>query len=747
MISRKGLSKTELVSLILFGFLCVATAPAMTRFVGDVFYKEDSEDTDTISAFNNLVDEVNTILEDDNLYAKKEILPMYIGGEHAIAAFNKDESEIDIVYVNAWDEEDIGQIGDSKLIPDWKRTLQRPPGCEDSCLCLLKRIPNDNSGWTASADWDMPADKRYQITEPVKCEEFPENVRFYGSNIIYTAYYSPSSNPDAGLTDERLDSENLMFNYNFGRQHKELEFDPLNDLEFWDEQNLPAQIHINWAHRIIYFYSYIFMTSHFPTRVNDDFIRNLVGGYWHSLTELYLDKVDYTKLGEDHAPDNAYVHVFIGNTRLPDIINNRHEILKTLESKDPDRYRMQILGSSSDSNKFKSFLEYARWAVNPLIFDKFEAKQNIGDLGEEAINKVRQAVLNRKEECYYEYSDPRARAECMMRYVGDCDGYGSQTYDPQAYDDDYNDCLRFLKIDDSVANYYNAIYEDYFDGISENLKYAMGEDQADEVFSRVEYYAGEFEKPCQLFMPEIVLQVLNKAAVELSHEFEGKLLEAQLKEEAKLYFEAYNLYLDFVEDNRDQFYDENGINIYEIDTAYNGKLSTLKEALKLKYYFEDKGLKVYRKKTDEDHGNMYYFDFKEIDYRLQDMIFLYKTRQFGYITDVDLSDIDANYIDNDPILAKKSLSDLEQEKTYLYFAMQVLFSLESFECITVNRAKEIFYTTETVDSCNAILISEDQGDGSDGQGDDDGDQGDDNRDQGDGDGDPGNDGEGGDESS
>jgi len=430
---------SEIIGLFLFVIIFFSAGGAVAGMVGWALSREDPGDVSSVESFENLVDEINTLIDTEGVFQSKDDVLMYLGERFILVGFENGQDSIPMFFgKESWFIND-----------DNKEDLPRPNSCIGACLCLIKTIDGADDGANSEN-----IEERYNLPG-ARCISFDSNVHFYSLNEYLFCDRDSRSHELRNMYNYKDTTLNgfspLLFNYGYSNN---VDFSALfrsaNSVYETLDSNFGSYLGSLLSEEGPY-YSHTVLGGMVPYSGRND-----VEGYYaehHILGArlLYLDKIDYGEL--KNSGDDVYILItlsenivtgeeqeYIGNsytnylsflgldyddasltnplTITNMIVDFRKIVFERLMPKSPVEYSSMIRSATNNDLKMYYFLDFYDWADNDLLFTDLERDDKVKELGSDALEDVKDAIQIRVDYC--EGLPDSSKQACLLQYVDDC---------------------------------------------------------------------------------------------------------------------------------------------------------------------------------------------------------------------------------------------------------------------------------------------------------------------------------------
>jgi hypothetical protein len=563
---KKAAMTRELVALAIFIIVLFAASVAVSRTFKSLIFVGDPGDTVILENFGNLVDEIEIMINSESVFESKKVpinikdAPFSVKG-YALVAFDKGVDTLNVGYQVYTVRENPNSLSAMDSFSYY--ALKRPESCGlTSCLCLYK--PNNQARdklvkegqWFPSTRQDFSTfyDERFPI-----CKTLPENVRFYSWSKKVSTYK---------IVDNFLQSRSI-----FAGCSSDKMILGFPNLALLSSQKVNSMFEVKKS------FSDLRIIENYVSEQGYANFFEADSCHLNSFS-LYIDKIDLGKI-RDSGDDRVFIFlvpVYLQDkstlespekfanlkyySHSGDIVKQkgvfgqyshidiRNIVLSPLKNKDPSSVSY-LIHRADDFYKIYYFLDYVRWALNPMLFKNDEMLLKIGNLGLETLKDVRQILLKHVGEC-------KGDKKCLRKHVDTCSGKDFSTME-------LKDCERQMLVDvDKNENFphfckmyelekeYISFFQDFF-----------GEEYDK---SKTNYY-----NDCRdHFTPEAMLAFVTRYLTLNDPQFADNIFRDKIKElESKGEFNAaYKLYIDFAESNKNIFYTSDGMLNLEYTKRY-----------------------------------------------------------------------------------------------------------------------------------------------------------------------------------
>lgn len=440
MFNKRGMVLSEIIGLFLFVIVFFAAGSAVAGVVGWALSRENPEDVSSVESFENLVDEINSLIDSEGVYANEDDVLMYLGERFIIVGFDKGQNSIPMFFgKERWFTEDEN-----------KEDLPRPQSCVGACLCLIKTIDGADDGANSE-----DVEERYNLPG-ARCISFDDNVHFYSLNEYL---FCDKDSWKFGQTRSTYTYKETTLNgfspflFNYG-ESRNIGFSSLfrgaNSVYVTLDSNFGSYLGSLLSDDGPY-YSYTVLGGKVPYSGRNDIQGEYADSHILGVRLLYIDKVDYGEL--KNSGDDVYILItlsentvvgeeepYIGNSytnylsflgfdyddaslKNPLTITNmivdfRKIVFERLMPKSSVEYSNMIKNANNNDLKIYYFLDFYDWADNNLLFTDSERDDKIKELGSSTLENVKDAIQARIDYC--ETLPDSSKQICLLQYIDDC---------------------------------------------------------------------------------------------------------------------------------------------------------------------------------------------------------------------------------------------------------------------------------------------------------------------------------------
>jgi hypothetical protein len=540
---KRGAILSELIILVILLLLLWPASKVVGGFMKTILLgSKTPEDTVSLQNFGNLVDEIEIMIKDEEVYADKSIT-LFLGGDFFIAAFNSGQESAKIFM------DGFKYIHNQYFRYDVQfETISRPYECgSGSCICLFKLgepigvVPEESRNNRKVGVSPIVLDREIKAT----CVEFSEDVFFYGFDslpvflsrseklsLVLPGLNALNFNNQDKITKEISQKNSdgsdgkrtvdvafgytnlILSNYNRG-----LSFSAIVHADKIEFKNTKFS---NEDKRV-----YIFIV---PVKLSD--------------SSVLLDVTEkiYSSQGEIRetiiwGEDSGFSH-----------LDMRGIFLSPLRKRSSAEYSARIVNSKQGYYKIYNFLEYLEYAINPVLFSASDARLNVEMLGVQALSEVESAISSRIQQCSRQTTTSQ-RTGCLKSY-SDCK---EDIYENELCKSIMQLESAFLKI---MCKEHSKSYTNFFASIDADLIK---------------------EKECiDLFRPESMLKAVREIVRVQADKLGNILRIGGSLEEGNQFKEAYAEYIKFLDAHYDKKFNQ------EEFLAKFKELSFLGDALQLR---------------------------------------------------------------------------------------------------------------------------------------------------------------------
>ena len=441
MFNKRGMVLSEIIGLFLFVIVFFAAGSAVAGVVGWALSRENPEDVSSVESFENLVDEINSLIDSEGVYANEDDVLMYLGERFILVGFDKGQNSIPMFFgKERWFTEDEN-----------KEDLPRPQSCVGACLCLIKTIDGADDGANSE-----DVEERYNLPG-ARCVSFDDNVHFYSLNEYL---FCDKDSWKFGQTRSTYTYKETTLNgfspllFNYG-QSNNLDF----SLLFRSANSVYEKLDSNFGSYLGSllseggpYYSYTVLGGKVPYSGRNDIQGEYADSHILGARLLYVDKVDYGEL--KNSGDDVYILItlsentvvgeeepYIGNsytnylsflgldyddatltnplTITNMIVDFRKIVFERLIPKSSVEYSSKIRSANHIDTKFFYYFDFYDWADNDLLFTDAERDDKVKELGIDALEHIRDALTAREKYC--NQLPELSKQTCLLQYVDICD--------------------------------------------------------------------------------------------------------------------------------------------------------------------------------------------------------------------------------------------------------------------------------------------------------------------------------------